>query len=84
MLLSEFDSSLKELRLETDRERQLERSTVELEKMIEQLQQRILELENKPQAKQQSANSGKFYHCTCSDKEITAWLLTGNGRIRKI
>jgi len=69
MLLSEFDSSLKELRLETDRERQLERSTVELEKMIEQLEQRILKLEKKPQAQQQSANSGKLYLCPAVTKK---------------
>ena len=76
MLLSEFDSSLKELRLETDRERQLERSTVELERMVEQLQQRILELEKKPQAQQQSANSGKLYLYPAMTKKLRpdCWL----------
>ena len=54
----EFDNSVEELLLQTERERELERSNVEMEKKIQQLEQKILELE--------FAISGKLYLCGLS------------------
>jgi len=49
---------VEELLLQTERERELERSNVEMEKKIQQLEQKILELE--------FAISGKLYLCGLS------------------
>jgi len=37
-----------------------------MEQKIQQLEQKILELEKKPQMQQQPANSGRSYLCTLS------------------
>jgi len=52
---------VEELRLQTERERELERSNVEMENKLQQLEQKILELENKLRMQHQSATSRKLY-----------------------
>ena len=62
--MSELDSSVKELRLQTDRERELERSNADMQQKIQQLERKNIELQKKLQLQKQklsAASSSELY-----------------------